>query len=113
MKTHIPSLLQSKGHAEGMEGRLQSRWRQSYTTSPQDFESDRLDHLASIAYWLDEGFRIPNVGLRFGWDSVAKLVPIFGDALGLMASLYLMSSLRRLNLPRVTMLRMTANVAID
>ena len=65
-------------------------------------DPDSLAHLAWLAYWLDEGFRIPSVGVRFGWDAIAKLIPVVGDALGLIASLYLFSSLRRLELPRVT-----------
>ncbi|HEY2759476.1 MAG TPA: DUF4112 domain-containing protein [Pirellulales bacterium] len=76
-------------------------------------KDDSLAHLAWIAHWLDEGFRIPNVGIRFGWDSIAKLIPVFGDALGLIASLYLFSSLRRLDLPRVTRARMAMNIGID
>ena len=81
-------------------------------TSPGD-ELDPLAHLAWIAHWLDDGFRVPNFGIRFGWDAIAKLIPVFGDALGLLASLYLFSSLRRLELPRVTRARMAMNIGID
>ena len=76
-------------------------------------ESDSLAHLASLAHWLDDGFRVPNLGVRFGWDAIAKLIPVFGDTLSLIASLYLFSSLRRLELPRVTCARMAMNIGID
>jgi hypothetical protein len=75
--------------------------------------SDNLAHLAQIAYWLDQGFHIPGVGIRFGWDAIAKLVPVFGDMLGLVASLYLFQQIRQFNLPRITQARMAVNIGID
>jgi hypothetical protein len=76
-------------------------------------QSDEFSHLERLAHWLDDGFRVPTLGLRFGWDAIAKMVPVFGDTLGLIASLYLFQALRRLSLPRVTRARMLTNIAID
>jgi hypothetical protein len=72
-----------------------------------------LEHLEQLAHWLDDGFRLPAVGIRFGWDAIAKTIPVFGDALAALVSLYIFQSLRRLNLPRVTRARMLTNIAID
>jgi hypothetical protein len=72
-----------------------------------------LDRLEWAAYRLDEGFHIPGSRVRFGWDALAKIVPVFGDLFGLIASLILFRQFRRFGLPRVTLVRMGLNIGID
>ncbi len=74
---------------------------------------DAITHLEWIAHWLDEGFRIPNSGTSFGWDAIVKLLPVVGDSIGLIASLYLFQSFRRFGLSRITLTRMALNIGID
>ncbi len=74
---------------------------------------DAIAHLEWIAHWLDEGFRVPNSGIRFGWDAIVKLLPVVGDSIGLIASLYLFQSFRRFGLSRITLTRMAINIGID
>jgi hypothetical protein len=85
----------------------------SFRSNPPRRTTDEIGHLEWIAHWLDDGFQVPNVGIRFGWDAIAKLVPVFGDMLGLIASLYLFQSFRKFGLRRVTLARMALNIAID
>jgi hypothetical protein len=73
--------------------------------------ADELARLQWIAHWLDDGFHL--AGIRFGWDSIVKLIPVFGDTLGAIASLYLFQAFRRFNLPRVTQARMAVNIGVD
>jgi len=83
-------------------------------TAATNWPSDAaLDRLEWAAYWLDEGFHLPGLGVRFGWDALAKLVPVFGDLFGLVASLILFRQLRQFGLPRVTLVRMGLNIGID
>lgn len=71
---------------------------------------EQLDQLAAL---LDDMFHIPGTKIRFGLDPVVGLVPGLGDLItGLLAFLIVFAAWQR-RLPRVTMLRMVANIAID
>jgi hypothetical protein len=75
--------------------------------------ADELERIEQLADLLDARFTVPGTSIRFGVDSVLGLIPALGDAAGLFASLYIMTRLERLDLPRWTRRRMMANVAID
>ena len=71
---------------------------------------EQLEHLASL---LDDIFRIPGTGIRFGLDPLIGLVPGLGDFItGAMSFLIIYGAWQR-GLPRVTMTRMFVNIAID
>ena len=69
--------------------------------------------LEMLAHWMDSAFHIPGIGLRFGLDAIIGLIPGLGDTLTSLASLYILNAGRRYGVPRVTMLRMAANIALD
>ncbi len=69
--------------------------------------------LELLAHWMDSAFHIPGIGLRFGLDAIIGLIPGLGDTLTSLASLYILNAGRRYGVPRVTMLRMAANIAVD
>ena len=46
-------------------------------------------------------------------DAIIGLIPGLGDTLTSLASLYILNAGRRYGVPRVTMLRMAANIAVD
>jgi Domain of unknown function (DUF4112) len=80
--------------------------------------SRRLDQelepeLELLAHWMDSAFHIPGIGVRFGLDAIIGLIPGLGDTLTSLASLYILNAGRRYGVPRVTMLRMAANIALD
>src|SRR4051812_18900365 len=66
-----------------------------------------------LAYWMDSVFEIPGLGVRFGLDAIVGLIPAVGDTLTSLVSLYILSAARRYGVPRATMTRMAANIAID
>jgi hypothetical protein len=73
--------------------------------------SDRaLERLAAI---LDDEFRIPGIGARFGLDPLLGLVPGFGDVVGGLLSFVFVFAAYERSLPRITIARMVANIAID
>lgn len=76
----------------------------------KDAELARIERFAQL---LDSEFVIPGTDVRFGLDSLVGLIPGIGDAIGLIASLYVTHRLNRLDLPRWTRLRMYWNVGID
>jgi hypothetical protein len=75
---------------------------------------ERLDpELEWLAYWTDSAFRIPGLGIRFGFDAIIGLVPGLGDLLTSLVSLYILAAARRYGVPRATLMRMAFNIAVD
>ncbi|MCI0354872.1 MAG: DUF4112 domain-containing protein, partial [Acidobacteria bacterium] len=70
----------------------------------------RLDELAT---WLDEAFVLPGTNVRFGLDALAGLLPGIGDLLTGMASMLILQAAWQRGLPRVALMRMLVNVALD
>lgn len=69
--------------------------------------------LEMLALWMDSLFEIPGTGIRLGFDPILGLIPGLGDTLTTLVSLYILAAARRYGVPRVTLLRMAANIAID
>lgn len=73
----------------------------------------RLERLRWLARLLDEALRVPGTPIRVGLDGLIGLVPGVGDALTAFLSLYIVQQATRFGVPRATLARMLANVAID
>jgi hypothetical protein len=71
---------------------------------------DRLDMLATV---FDTAFILPGSNIRFGVESLVRLVPGIGDAVASVLSCYLLYEAHRLGVPRVLFARMVANVALE
>jgi hypothetical protein len=71
---------------------------------------DRLDMLATA---FDTAFILPGTNVRFGVESLLRLVPGVGDAIASVLSCYLLYEASRLGVPRLLMARMAANVALE
>ncbi len=69
--------------------------------------------LENLSYYLDGLFKIPGIGWRFGLDSLIGLVPNVGDTLTSFASFYILFAGVRYGVPKITLLRMAMNIAID
>lgn len=69
--------------------------------------------LADLAFLLDSRWRVPVIGLRFGVDAVAGLVPVAGDVLTGLISASIIHKAWRLGVPRSLLLQMVGNVAVD
>jgi hypothetical protein len=61
---------------------------------------------------LDEAFRIPGTGIRFGLDGIIGLVPGLGDVLAGMLSLVIPLAAWIRGVPYVTLVRMAVNLGI-
>lgn len=72
-----------------------------------------LDYCDRMAWWLDDGLRIPGTRFRIGIDAVIGLVPVAGDALGFAISGYSIWRAARAGVPRGLLLKMGRNVLID
>jgi hypothetical protein len=71
---------------------------------------DRLDMLATV---FDTAFILPGTNVRFGVESILRLVPGIGDAIASTLSCYLLYEAHRLGVPRLLLARMAANVALE
>jgi len=88
--------------------------QQGLIEAPEGVESHQavaeLDRLADI---LDSQWRVPGLGIRFGVDAVAGLVPVIGDlATGAIAG-YIVLRGASMGAPPEIVRRMTANVVLD
>lgn len=75
--------------------------------------ADEIARLEWLADLLDSRFRIPGTQIRFGLDPLVGLVPVAGDFIGLLVSLYIVVELADLGLPLFTKLRMLTNILLD
>lgn len=69
--------------------------------------------LEDLARWMDDRFRVPAVGVRFGLDALLGLVPGLGDTATSLVAFYMLVAAVRHRVPKVTIARMGLNVAID
>lgn len=69
--------------------------------------------LDNLAYVLDGAFKVPFVGWRFGFDFILGLIPTVGDFATSLVSFYILVAGVRYGVPKITLLRMALNIAID
>jgi len=61
---------------------------------------------------MDNRFRVPVLGWRFGLNAIIDLIPEFGDLITAIIALYVLVSAVRYRVPKITLLRMGLNIAI-
>ena len=66
-----------------------------------------------LAWLLDDLFRVPILGWRFGLDALIGLIPGIGDTSTALASFYILASAVRHGVPKITLLRMGMNIGFD
>ena len=82
---------------------------------PYDAASRRaaLDRLDMLATAFDTAFIVPGTNVRFGVESLLRLVPGVGDVAASALSFYLLYEASRLGVPRLLLARMAANVVLE
>ena len=73
----------------------------------------RLARLRKFAWLLDAQFGLPGTKFRFGLNSLFGLLPISGDVLLGLVSLYIVWEARQLGAPPALLGRMLANIAVE
>ena len=66
-----------------------------------------------LGWLLDDVFRVPVLGWRFGLDALVGLIPGIGDTGTALASFYILASAVRHGVPKITLLRMGMNIGFD
>jgi len=96
-------------------GRGFSGFRFTQRARPYDATERRaaLERLDMLATALDTAFILPGTNVRFGAESLLRLVPGVGDVIASALSCYLLYEASRLSVPRLLLVRMAANVALE
>jgi len=92
-----------------------SRFQFTPHASPYDAAGRRaaLDRLDVLATAFDTAFILPGTNVRFGVESLLRLIPGIGDVIASALSCYLLYEARRLGVPRLLFARMAGNVALE
>src|SRR4051812_12923095 len=69
--------------------------------------------LERLSWLMDDLIRVPVLGWRFGLDALIGLIPGLGDTTTSLVSFYILASAVRYRVPKITLLRMGINIAID
>ena len=69
--------------------------------------------LERLGWLMDDLFRVPVLGWRFGLDALIGLVPGLGDTTTSLVSFYILAAAVRYKVPKITLLRMGLNIAFD
>ena len=83
---------------------------QSSVMRPSFVQIER--ELEVLARLMDNQFRVPILGWRFGLNAVLDLIPEVGDISTTIIALYVLASAVRYRVPKITLLRMGLNIAI-
>lgn len=82
-------------------------------TKTNSKQSRDLSLARFIADLLDQRFTIPGTSIRIGLDPLLGLIPGVGDAIANLAGSAILLIAAQYRLPKVVLLRMAANVAIN
>jgi hypothetical protein len=96
--------------AELQKFRIDSPERQG---QPRRAAPTGVESIERLGWLMDDLIRIPVLGWRFGLDAIIGLIPALGDTTTSLVSFYILASAVRYRVPKVTLLRMGLNIAID
>lgn len=77
---------------------------------PSSIQIER--ELEVVSQLMDNQFRVPVLGWRFGLNAIIDLIPEFGDIATTIVALYILVAAVRYRVPKITLLRMAVNIAI-
>src|ERR1044072_3172690 len=69
--------------------------------------------LERLSWLMDDLFRVPVLGWRFGLDALIGLIPGLGDTPPSLVSFHILVPAARYRGPKIPLLRMGMNIAID
>jgi hypothetical protein len=69
--------------------------------------------LERLSWLMDDLFRVPVLGWRFGLDAIVGLIPGLGDTASSLVSFYILASGVRYGVPKITLVRMGMNLGLD
>lgn len=76
-------------------------------------EDAALERVRTVGYLLDDAFPIPKTSYRFGLDPVLGILPVAGDTVSGLISLYILVEAVNVGASAATLGRMLLNVLLD
>lgn len=85
------------------------------TAAANSVQSDdsALERLRTLSTLLDSSFRIPGTNIRFGIDPILGILPVAGDAVSSLISLYIILEGYRAGASQSVLAKMLALAAVD
>jgi hypothetical protein len=97
-----------------MTAQFESRFDVAYDGElPDSVDEAALRRMEAVAYAFDESIGIPGTNVSIGVDPILGALPVAGDAVSALFSLYIVAESAYLGVSYTTLLRMLANVTID
>ena len=97
-----------------MASRFESRFGAEYDGEiPPGVDEAALHRMEAVAHALDESVRIPGTNASVGLDPILGVVPVAGDLVSGVVSLYIVAESARLGVSYATLLRMIATICVD
>lgn len=93
--------------------RISDKETLEWSTTTAGSQHKSAHDLEWLAHWLDSVFEIPGIRVRFGIDALLGLLPGVGDTASALASVYILQAASKSGVSRITLARMTLNIAID
>jgi len=72
-----------------------------------------LARVRTLARVMDSGLRVPGTDFRVGLDPILGVLPVAGDVVAALASLYIVAEASRAGVPNRVVARMLGHVAVD
>lgn len=82
-------------------------------TSTARPDNPALPRLRALSKLFDSSLRIPGTNVRFGIDPILGILPVAGDAVSSLISLYIILEGYRADAPRSVLAKMVALTAVD
>lgn len=82
-------------------------------TDAEKKQQQIVRNLRFLARTLDTIYVIPGTKIRVGFDALLGLIPVGGDIVSLLLSLFIVSEGRRLGASRATQAKMIRNLLVD
>jgi hypothetical protein len=101
------------GHTEGFAQLLQRLIETFGLHGRPATRAQRIARLEALAVLLDVAFVVPGTKVRYGLEGIIGLVPIVGDLVSKVISLWIVREARALGAPWHVTARMLGNVALD
>lgn len=109
--TPVQTSQQNRSRGEDL---LERRVRdEPLRTIQGELVDDELKQLKQLAWLMDESITIPGIGYKIGLDGLIGLIPGVGDLITASVSSYIIARANQMGIPRVVLLRMAGNTAID
>jgi len=81
--------------------------------SSQRAKREGLERARAVSDLLDEAFEVPGTNVRVGLDPILGILPVAGDSVAALASVYVVAEAYRAEVPGRTLLAMLGLIAVD